>query len=150
MHGTNGRQQERHCAGINSRGAWEPKAKQYITVQWDSAFTSYSFQNPSFEPLLLSRGKRHDWHFGEDESLLYGIVLCLIGCLPLWPHSLNTSSTFQSLTQKHPHTLPRVNITVPIWEPYKSGLCEYKNKVQFEHKGAGTDWVIRDRHSVHT
>lgn len=68
--------------GARKKVPWEPKTKQYITVQQDSAFTSCSSQKSSFEPLFLSRGKRHYGHFGEDESLLYGIVLCLLGHLP--------------------------------------------------------------------
>ena len=59
MHSANGGQQEAPlCKG-------ELRANQYITMRWDSALTSHSLQNPSFEPEFLRESGGHYWDLGK-------------------------------------------------------------------------------------
>ena len=85
-------------------------ANQSVTTLWDLAFRSHSFQNPLSQSHSLGVwGTTGIW--GKDDSLIHGILPCVVGCLHPGSHS-----------QKHPQSVPRVDISIPSWEPYKSEL----------------------------
>lgn len=148
MQSAYGCQKEGHCAGISSKG--ELKA-MYDNV-WQGSGILHSLPSPSrIHPLSQSSRERkgHYWHLGAGWFFVVWDypVPCRIFTSLTPP--LNASSTFQSLTQKSPQSLPRVDITVLSWalqvRAIETGRIRWCLNIAVKiYHWAGMEWVIKN------